>query len=169
MARSTDLSSNVRSKLGETRGTDHSLCQEWSVVATRLISMEPTWGIRKFSFAPIAALVQKFTCRKDMLSVSFRASMQNWRRAVVCCRRAVQVATCSFSARTRRSLSWRMQSNSCDRRLCMASIRASHCADTIDSNFMQLSWKQEKVKIILPSSRSHRIYYKNLESGNLCF
>lgn len=44
MALKTDLSSSVRSKCGETLGafTCKSLCQVMSVLATRVINMEPT-------------------------------------------------------------------------------------------------------------------------------
>lgn len=90
------------------------------------------------------------TCKNDMLSVSLSASIQNWSKAVVCWRRAVQVVTWSFSARTLRSLSWRMQSRSCILRWWIASISASHWADTMDSNSTQLSWNKITSLYLIP-------------------
>lgn len=80
------------------------------------------------------------TWRKAALSVSLRASMQNCRRAVVCCNRVVQVATWSFNARILNSLSCRMHSISCALLAWIAATRFSHWAVTILSNSTQFSW-----------------------------
>lgn len=142
MAFKTDLSSKVRSKCGETRGAVHSLCHEWSVLATLDINIVPTWNSTKKTSRKFVLVINYsylLTCRNAELSVSLRASMQNWSNAVVCCSLEVHVATCSLRALTRTSLSCRIHSMSLSLLAWMARINASHCADTICSNSSQFS------------------------------
>lgn len=95
------------------------------------------------------------TCRNAALSVSLSASIQNCSNAVVCCNRAVHVTTWSLSARTRISLSCLMHSTSWDCLVRIASIRASHCADTTASNSSQFSCKVNFKRLI-----NAKIYYE---------
>lgn len=87
------------------------------------------------------------TWRKAEESGSLRASMQNWTRAVVCWRCAVQVATSSRSRRSWRSLSRLANSTRASSLRRSTSISSKHCAWIASSTFTQLSYNYIIIKL----------------------
>lgn len=126
-----------------------------------------------YIFKNTSLLTMALTCRNAALSVSFSASMQNCKSAVVCCNRAVHVTTCSLSALTRISLSCLMHSSSWARLLRIASIRASHWAVTTASNSSQFSWNGTRIwQVIRGTFRKFQLFGLTVCSNcnvNYCF